>query len=95
MVLARARPPLLFLWAPLPPWRPVPWAEELGRVMATEVLPAAQEEAQCWKMGLRGPRGGQAGSADRGVSQLSRVHWEGLKGCPPVLRLSRLSGQLP
>ena len=91
MVLARARPSLLFLWAPLPPWRPVPWAEELGRVVATEVLSTAQEEAQCWKMGLRGPRGGRAGSAGRGTSQLSRVHREGPKGClPQILSLESL-----
>lgn len=94
-VLAMARPSPLFPWAPLPPWRPVPWAGELGRVTATQVLPAAQQEAQCWEMGLRGPRGGRAGSAGRGASQLSRVHGESPKGRPPVLRVSRLSGQLP
>lgn len=94
-VLARAWPSPLFPRAPLPPQRPVPWAEELGRVTAMEVIPAAQEEAQCWETGLRGLRGGQARSAGGGVYQLSRVHREGPKGHPPVLRLSRLSGQLP
>ena len=93
-VLARAWPSPLFPRAPLPLQKPVPWAKELGRVTAMEVLPAAQEEAQCWETGLREPWGGRAGSAGGGASHLCRVHEEGPKGRLPVLRLSRLSGQL-
>ena len=82
-VLARAWPSPLFPRAPLPPQKPVPWAKELGRVTAMEVLPAAQEEAQCWETGLRELWGGRAGSAGGGGGS------QGPPTCPQAFQTVR------
>lgn len=93
-VLAMARPSPLFPWAP-----PSLEACALGWGAGQgdgprRCFPAAQQEAQCWEMGLRGPRGGRANLQAEGVS-VKQSPRESPKGRPPVLRVSRLSGQLP